>query len=147
MAQHGLHDVQAPLDLYKNGVDETKYIEGTIKMIWMELDKPLEALVVIREHKFRVFFQLRKEYLDELRDLQPNDEFFLSLRGAKLQKLQSIPKFSTLSLQLLFSDGVELQWQRPDCNMRILNTWKGNFLHMLYFQISHNFARASERRE
>jgi hypothetical protein len=107
-------------------------------MLWDEPDKPLEALVAIHEHKFRVFFQLRNEYLDVLRDLQPKDKFLLSLRGAKLQKLEISRSFLRSLSSFYSSDGVELQWKRPDGNIRTLNTWKGNFLHTLYFQSPHN---------
>jgi len=130
MAQHLTDGVQSPLDLLK-GVDETKFLEGTIKMIWNVPDTPLEALVVTGEHAFRVFFQLRNESLEVLRDLQPRDKFLLSLRGAKLKKLRTLPKLSTLSLELLFSDGVELRWKRPDGNIRSFNTWEGAFFFFL----------------
>jgi len=129
---HPLSDVQSPLDLFK-GVDETKFIEGIIKMIWDERDKPIEALVATGGHTFRVFFQLRNEFLEVLRDLQPKDKFLLSLRGAKLKKLRTIPKLSSLSLELLFSDGVELRWKRADGNIRSFNTWKGTFFSRVVF--------------
>jgi hypothetical protein len=134
MAPHSLAGLQEQslVDIYKSGIDETKCIEGTIKMAWGISDERfVEALVDVREYKFRVFFRLRSEHLDVLQALRPRDKFRLSLRGAKLQKLNTIPKLSTLPLHLTFSDGVELQWQQQDGNTKSLNTWKGNFHHML----------------
>lgn len=125
-----LYDVleQSPTDMYENGVDEARCIAGTVEMTWDKVDKsPFHILVVIREHKFQVFFQLHNEYLEVLQALQPRDKFWLSLRGAKLRKLKASKDPCTLPLYLLFSDGVELHWKQSDGRMQNLNTWIGNF--------------------
>lgn len=125
--------MQSPTDIYQNGVDETKCVEGTIRMIWDEKDKPaLEILVVVQGLSFRVFFHLRDEVLEALQDLRPKHEFVLSLRGAERLILKEIPIHSTLPLSLYFFNGVALRWKRLDGSVQSLDTWKGNFRHTLY---------------
>lgn len=117
---------QSPIDILRNGVDETKCIEGIVKGIWDGDDNhSLEVLVAIREHKFQVCLQLH-DHLDALRDLHTRDNFRLSLRGAEVKKFRNIPKLSTVALRLIFSEGVDLRWKRPDGNIQNLNTWKGS---------------------
>jgi hypothetical protein len=131
MVQHC--QTQSPIDICRNGVDETKCIEGIIKGIWDGDDShSLEVLVAIREHKFQVCFQLH-EHLDALRDLHPRDNFRLFLRGAEVKKLKNIPKLSTVPLRLIFSDGVNLLRKRPDGSIQNLNTWKGSFYYTLFY--------------
>ncbi len=96
----------------------------------------LEALVIIpsqiddkrqEDDVFRVFFQLKREYLDLL-TLTPNDEFQLSLRGARLKKLSEIQIASTIAMELWFSDGLLIQWKCRDGELKAMNTWIGMYL-------------------
>lgn len=119
---------QSPRDIYQRGVDERMCISGKFTMSWIDHAK-IEALVTVslstpEEHSFRIFFELDEEFTRML-DFAPNDEFRLSLRGAEVQKLPNIPKLSSLPLQLVFSKGVHIQWQRQGHNelRRQLSTW------------------------
>jgi hypothetical protein len=100
----------------------------------------LEALVTIpsqiddkcqEDDIFRVCFQLKKEYLDQL-TLKPNDKFRLSLRGARLKKLSEIQKASTIAMELRFSDGLLIQWKSRDGELKAMNTWIGMCLSRNY---------------
>lgn len=131
----GMHTTreQSPIDIYLNGVDEAKCIVGRIKMVWeSSVDSTsFGALVAIpaqiddkcqKDHVFKISFQLKKEFLDLL-TLKPNDEFRLSLRGARLKKCGDIQRSSNIAMELEFSDGLQVQWKRRDGELKTLNTW------------------------
>ncbi|KAF9475059.1 hypothetical protein BDN70DRAFT_996679 [Pholiota conissans] len=127
--------VQSPYDIYHNGVDEERCISGRIKMAWPSSQKKVEVIAVVQSQcspsdkdpqSFKIFFELDQTYL-EILDIAPNDEFHLSLKGAVLDKLTSIPRASTLPMQLVFPKGVCIQWKHIG-EWKKLNTWALNGL-------------------
>ena len=121
-----------------NGVDETKCISGKFKMVWeMKVNGThVEALVAVPSGKqeadnvFQTYFRLKKEHL-LLLTIRPTYTFRLSLRGAKLERLNTTPPASTIPMQLSFSDGVCIQWNRPGDELNYLNTWNGEFYYTI----------------
>lgn len=120
---------QSPNDIYQNGVDEDRCISGRIKMAWpLREKKKIEVLAVVQSspsannpHLFKIFFELGESY-NEILHLSPSDDFRLSLKGAKVDKLAHPPKLSSLPIQLVFSEGVHIQWNHRG-EWKNLNTW------------------------
>lgn len=134
-------DQQSPRDIFINGVNEAKCLVGRFGTVWdASVTGSLEALVIIpsqiddtcqKDDTFRVSFQLKKEYLDQLA-LIPNDKFRLSLRGARLKKLSEIQESSTIAMELWFSDGLLIQWKGRDGELKAMDTWIGMCLPRNY---------------
>lgn len=117
---------QCPLDIARHGVDQTKCILGSIFMIWLkENEDEIESVVSVSSssqvaHRFRIFFKTSEDLLT----LAPHDEFRLSLYGAELKNFPQIPKLSTLSLGLIYTKGVHMEWKsRGSEQVRKTNTW------------------------
>ncbi len=123
---------QSPKDIFQQGASEQRCISGRIKMSWNHPDNRIEVLASVSppnligrdEHAFKIYFQSNAEYVKML-DFAPNDEFRLSLKGVVVEKLQNIPKLSTLPMQLLFSKGLHIAWKRqgPNEARKTINTW------------------------
>ncbi|KAF8201570.1 hypothetical protein BJ912DRAFT_506644 [Pholiota molesta] len=120
---------QSPNDIYQNGVDEERCISGRIKMVWpLRERKKIEILAVVQSspsgnnpYLFKIFFELGENY-NEILHFSPSDDFRLSLKGAKVDKLAHPPKLSSLPMQLVFSEGVHIQWNHRG-EWKNLNTW------------------------
>jgi len=146
---------QSPYDIYNKGVDESKCIAGRCKLVWdlKTALKKVEALVLVLppvgtgqpDGVFKVSFELDDEALAAL-NISPSDEFRLSLRGAKLEKLRNIEKLCSLSMRLVFSQGVHVQWKRPGQTLLTLNTWIRTSTEASIFSIKKNSTEAIKLR-
>lgn len=121
---------QSPDDICKNGVDESKCIAGCFKVLLSTSNTIIETLVTVQSstgaQSFRVFFRLEKALLRKLDRISPQDTFRLSLRGCSMEKLQQIPKLSTLPMQLTYSRGLYIEWNHRGSNEpETINTWPG----------------------
>ena len=123
---------QSPEDIYKDGVDESKCITGFFKVLRPSSNTDKEVIVGIQSRKgvqsFRVFFRLKKTLLLKLDQLSPTDTFRLSLRGCTMEKLSQIPKSSTLPMELIYTRGLHIEWDRRASNEKeTINTWPGSY--------------------
>lgn len=118
---------QCPLDIVRHGVNQNGCILGTFSVIRPK-GNGLEVIASVRSasqevHKFQILFEASEISLATL-TLAPHDDFRLSLYGAELEKLAQIPKFSTLSLRLVYTKGVNIEWKRRGSEQsNRLNTW------------------------
>lgn len=132
---------QCPLDMIRHGVDQTGCILGTVHVIRPQ-ENGIQVIACVRSssqevHRFQILFKTNEDYLAAL-TMEPLDEFRLSLYGAELEKLAQIPRFSTLSMRLVYTKGVHIEWKsRSSGQSSRLNTWLCTLLRcLLYFILS-----------
>jgi len=131
-ASLGLMEEQTITDMVQHGPDSSRCITGKFKLTWALLPgaRKLSTIATVqsdsREAIFPIDFEIALEDLSTLK-FSPTQEFTLSLKGAKLQRVQQNPKPCNEEFKLIYSEGVEVQWGHSGSTApkQYLNTWTG----------------------
>ncbi|KAF8637320.1 hypothetical protein AX17_002822 [Amanita inopinata Kibby_2008] len=124
-------------DIYNSGVTGSGYISGSIFMTWASANSPkLRAVMETEEeteygaktaHKFYIIFTgACCEFFNDLA-LHTNDRISLSLKGARVEKINGQLRACTLQMQLIYTQGVIIMFKNrsPGAGAgKIVDTWK-----------------------
>lgn len=114
------------IDIFHNGSDDSGYLSGRFFMAWRPIKNRLRAILEIPSQKY--YFEVEftgacAEFFDTLQ-IKAQDNVWLALKGAKVEKVLYPSRICNLSMKLRYPEGVVIKFGKQGGPTQMVDTWR-----------------------